>query len=328
MKRVLSLLLMLFLSFGLFIGCSSEDTNNASEQNNVNSNQKQMADADTDFPITVKDALDNEITMEEEPEKIVSLMPSNTEISFALGLGDKIVGVSDHDNYPEEVDEINKIGGMELNVEKIISLQPDLVLAHESGAEYSKKALQQLRDADITVFVVTDAQSIESAYTSIKNIGTITGTEDKSDDMIKDMKEGFAEIQEKTEAIQDKDRQSVFMESSPEPEIFTAGKNTFWQELLTIIHADNAAKEQEGWVQLDPEAIVELNPDVILTTYGDYIDNPVDQVLDRDGWSNVTAIKEKQVFDIDADLVSRPGPRLVDGAKEMAKVVYPEIFEE
>src|SRR5699024_11349871 len=98
------------------------------------------------FPIEVTDALGYEITIEEEPEKIVSAIPSNTEIAFALGLGDKIVGFSDHDNYPEEVQDIEKIGGLELNVEKILSLQPDLVLAHASAADAFKEALEQLRN--------------------------------------------------------------------------------------------------------------------------------------------------------------------------------------
>src|SRR5699024_4806522 len=142
------------------------------------------------------------------------------------------------------------------------------------------------------------------------------------------MKEGFAAIEEKTAAIEDEDRKSVYMESSPEPEIYTGGYNTFSPEPLTIIPPDNAAEEQVSWVQFEYEAIVVIDPDPILTTYGDYVDNPVDQVLNRNGWGEVTAVKEEQVFDVESDLVSRSGPRLVEGAEEMAKVVYPELYEE
>src|SRR5690625_770421 len=325
MKKFLSFLLILVLTAGLLIGCSSaEDTDQSGESENKDNNTEETAG----FPIEVTDALGDKVTIEEEPEKIVSAIPSNTEIAFALGLGDKIVGVSDHDNYPEEVQDIEKVGGLELNVEKIISLQPDLVLAHASAADAFKEALEQLRNSDISVFVVTNAESIDETYTVIEEIGTVTGAEDEAEEIISGMKEGFAAIEEKTAAIKDEDRKSVFMESSPEPEIYTGGNNTFWQELLTIIHADNAAEDQDGWVQLDPEVIVDLNPDVILTTYGDYVDNPVDQVLNRNGWGEVTAIKEEQVFDLESDLVSRSGPRLVEGAEEMAKVVYPELYEE
>lgn len=321
MKKLLSLLLMLILSAVLFVGCSASPSNKA---DNTENNTGESAG----FPVEVTDALDNNVKLEEEPERIVSLIPSNTEIAFALNLGDKIVGVSDHDNYPEEVKDIDKIGGMELNVEKIISLDPDLVLAHASGAQQADEALQQLRDSGIPVFVVTDAQSIDATYTAIKEIGTVTGAEDQAADIIEDMKDGFAQLEEKMSDIADEDRKSVFIESSPAPDIYTSGDSTFLHELLTIIHADNAAADQDGWVQLDPEAIIDLNPDVIITMYGDYIDNPVEQVLERDGWGDVTAIKEKQVYDLDSDIVSRAGPRLVEGAEELAKVVYPELYDE
>jgi iron complex transport system substrate-binding protein len=238
-----------------------------------------------------------------------------------------MVGVSDYDNYPEEVEEIDKVGAMELNIEKIISLSPDLVLAHASALGSQEEALEQLRDADITVFVVADAQSVDETYKAMKAIGKITGAGDKADEIIADMKDGFAAIEEKTAEIKDKDRKTVFMETSPAPEIFTAGANTFWQELLDMVHADNAAGDEDGWAQLDPEAIVELNPDVILTTYGSFVDKPVEQVLEREGFGEVTAVKEKQVYDIQEDIVSRPGPRLVEGAEEIAKAVYPELYE-
>src|SRR5699024_12027764 len=126
----------------------------------------------------------------------------------------------------------------------------------------------------IYVFVVSTAERIDETYTAIEEIGTVKGAEDKAEEIISDMKEGFAAIEEKTAAIEDEDRKSVFMESSPEPEIYTGGNNTFWQELLTIIHADNAAEDQDGLGLLDPRVMVELNSDVVITCYGDYVDNP------------------------------------------------------
>lgn len=329
MKRFMSILFMLVLSIGLLVGCGSGDADPSNAPVDTDDKTEETATTEApDFPLELTDALGNEVTIEEEPEKIVSLMPSNTEIVFALDFGDKIIGVNDFDTYPEEVEDIDTIGGMELDIEKIIGLDPDLVLAHGSSAEGSLDALEQLRDAGITLFVVTDAQSIDATYTSIEEIGTLTGSSDKATEIISEMKEGFAEIEEKVEGISEEDQKSVFMEVSPEPDIYTGGKNTFFHELLTTINAVNAAEEQDGWVQLDPEAIVSLNPDVIITTYGDYIDNPAEQVLAREGWGEVNAIKEEHVFDVDADLVSRPGPRLVEGAKEIAESVYPELFKE
>ncbi|QKY68690.1 ABC transporter substrate-binding protein [Lentibacillus sp. CBA3610] len=328
MKKVLSFILLLMLTLGLLAGCGSDGSGSENGNENPDENTEQQASEEAAFPLTVTDALDYDITIDEKPERIVSLIPSNTEIAFALGLGEEIVGVSDNDNYPEEVEEKERVGGMELNVEAIIGLEPDLVLAHASGAHNSEAALKQIRDAGINVFVVHDAQDIESVYESIEQIAQVTGTQEKAEEIVSNMKDEFAALSEKTEAISDDERQSVFFEVAPAPEIYTAGKNTFFQDLLGIVNADNAAQEQDGWVQIDPEAIVELNPDVIITTYGHYVDNPVEQVTNRDGWGDMTAVANEQVYDVHSDLVSRPGPRLVEGAKEIAEVVYPELFEE
>src|SRR5690625_187364 len=145
MKRFLSFLLMLVLTAGLLIGCSAGDTDQSVETVNKDNNTEETAG----FPLEVTDALGNEITIEEELEKIVSAIPSNTEIAFALGLGDKIVGVSDHDNYPEEVQEIDKVGGLELNAEKIIRLQPDIVLANASDGNTYKDTIEMINCSGI-----------------------------------------------------------------------------------------------------------------------------------------------------------------------------------
>ncbi|APC47634.1 ABC transporter substrate-binding protein [Virgibacillus halodenitrificans] len=332
MKKLLSFLFVLIVTLGLLVGCGSgdsgdNDASNKTKDEETNTEQTEET-GQSDFPVTLTDAIDKEVTIEEKPERIVSLIPSNTEIAFALGLDEEVVGVSDHDNYPEAVQEKEKIGGMELNIEKIIGLKPDLVLAHASSAHNAEAGLQQLRDAGINVFVVADAQNVDQTYESIQQIGDITGTTEKAEDIVGNMKDEFASLEEKAETVSEEDRKSVFFEVSPAPEIFTAGKNTFFDNLLQIIHAENAAKEQDGWVQIDPESIVKLNPDVIVTTYGHYEENAEESVLSRDGWDSVTAIKNEAVYDIHSDLISRPGPRLVEGAKELAKVVYPDVFAE
>ncbi|TMN23301.1 ABC transporter substrate-binding protein [Lentibacillus cibarius] len=328
MKKVLSFFLLVMFTIGLLTGCGSESPDSEKEPENKDGKTEETETGQSAFPLTVTDALNQEMTIADKPERIVSLIPSNTEIAFALGLGDKIVGVSDHDNYPEAVKEKEKVGGMELNVEVILSLEPDLVLAHASSAHNSKEALQQLRDAGIHVFVVHDAQQIEETYEAVEQIGQVTGTQEKAEAIISNMKEEFAALREKTDEISDEERKSVFFEVAPAPDIFTAGQHTFFNDLLQLVNADNAAKEQDGWVRIDPESIVELNPDVIITTYGHYENDPVEQIMNRDGWGDMTAVEKEQVYDVQSDLVSRPGPRLVEGAKEIAEVVYPELFEE
>jgi iron complex transport system substrate-binding protein len=109
------------------------------------------------------------------------------------------------------------------------------------------------------------------------------------------------------------------MEISPAPELYAAGKNTFIDEMLSIINAENIVKE-EGWPKVDQEAIISSNPDVIITTYGFYVDNPVGQVTSREGWQDINAVKNKQVVDVHSDKVTRPGPRLVEGVEEVTAV--------
>ena len=109
------------------------------------------------------------------------------------------------------------------------------------------------------------------------------------------------------------------------PDMYAAGKNTFMDEMLTIIHAENVVTEEE-WPKMDQEAIIASNPDVIITTYGFYTDDAVEQVLSREGWQDINAVKNKQVVDVESDKVNRSGPRLVEGVEEFAKAVYPDVF--
>jgi iron complex transport system substrate-binding protein len=329
-QYVLTLLLALFTVFTM-AACGGTDeakeetVNTETETENVEEHTEETTEGDS-FPVTITDAVDNEITIEKQPEKIVSLIPSNTEIVYALGMGDAVVGVSDFDNYPEEVTAKEKIGGMEFNVEKVISLQPDLVLAHGSSAHSAESGLEQLRNAGITVVVIPNASSFETVYESINLVGQLTGTTDKAEEIVEGMKTKLAEIKKKAAAVTEP--ATVWVEVSGAPEIYTTGKGTFMHEMLEAINANNAAGDQEGWVMLTEEEIVALNPDVVVTTYGSYDPNAKANVLAREAWTEVPAIQNERVYDIQSDLVSRPGPRLIEGVEELAKAVYPEVFTE
>jgi len=323
MKKWNAFLFALLLLIGSLAGCGSD---NADKTKQENTNTAETApQAEVTFPVVITDGTGQDVTIESKPEKIVSLIPSNTEIAYGLGLEEQIVGVSDFDNFPEQVAEKEKVGGMEFNVEKIISLKPDLVLAHASSAHTSEAGLQQLRDAGITVLVVNDATTFDQVYESISMVGTASGQKEKADAMIADMKNKTEEIQTKAQAIKEEDRKSVFVEVSPAPEVYAAGKNTFIDEMLQIINAENTVTE-EGWPKLDSETIIKRNPDVIITTHGYYTPEPVKNVTSRKGWENITAVKENRVVDVHSDKVTRTGPRLTEGLEELAKAVYPDVF--
>lgn len=316
---------VLLLSVGLVAGCTTkeqstqdEDTNKTEEVEKVNGEQ---------FPVTITDDANREVTIEEEPETIVSIQASNTEIAFALGLGDKIIGVSDYDNYPEEVLNIQKVGAQDINSELVLSLLPDMVLVTDYHFETHPNVLKQFEEAGIEVIVVGGAESFEDTYDNIEMIASATGTTDEADEIITDMKDRLQAIKDKA-AAEITDKKRVWVEVSPAPDIFTTGKNTFMHEMLESIQAVNVAEDQDGWVKLNEEEIVKLNPDVIITTYGYYVENPAEQVLSREGWAEVPAVKNGNVFDVDNDTVTRPGPRLIEGVETLAELIYPEVFKQ
>lgn len=319
MKKFYAFLVTMLLAAGVLAGCG-ESAEQPKEEKKVEEGQIGA------FPVTINDALDNEVVIETKPERIVSVIPSNTEIAFELGFGEEVVGVSDFDNYPPEAEKKEKVGGLEFNVEKVISLNPDLVLAHASTAQSSEAGLQQLKDAGVPVLIVNDAKNFDEVYESIEMIGTAAGAKEKADQLVSDMKSKLEEIKTKAQAIKEEDRKSVMVEVSPAPEIYAAGKNTFMDEMLSAINAENIISE-EGWPKMDSEAIIERNPDVIVTTHGFYTEDSVGNVLSRDGWQDITAVKNKQVAAVDSDMVTRSGPRIIEGVEELAKAIYPDVFK-
>ena len=324
MKKLYTLLLLIVTLVILF-GCAGNAEDQANETPVVEE-KKEAVQKESVYPITITDALKNEVVIEKKPERIVSLIPSNTEIAYELGLGEEVVGVNDNDNYPEAVFEKEKVGGLEINIEKIISLEPNLVLAHESTASSTEAGLQQLRDSGIPVLIVNDAQNIDEVYETIVMIGEATGEKENAETIVADMKAKIDDIATRAKEIKEGEQKTVFVEVSPSPEIYSVGVNTFMNEMLQMINAKNVTTE-EGWVKIDPEAVIERNPDVIITTHGYYTGDPISEVVNRDGWQDITAVKNEQIVDVHSDIVTRTGPRIAQGVEELAKAVYPDIFD-
>lgn len=321
MKKIWQLVSVLMMAFVLLVGCSQGDTRQSStDKTNTTS---QTNDKTSTYPMTVKDALGNHIEFKEAPKRIVSLVPSNTEILFALGLEHEIVGVNDNDDYPKAATKKTKIGGMEFNVEKVLSLKPDAVFAHESNAKSVEAGLQQLKDAGIPVFVVKSATSFEETYSTIKQLGQITNKEQKADQIITSMKKKVKDVQAKVANVK---QRTAFVETADEPDIFTAGKDTFMQEIFDLAKIKNVVDDQSGWFKIDTEEIVKRNPDTIIVME-DYVPNIVEKVKKRQGFDSITAVKNDAVVKVDQDLTARTGPRLADGLEEIAKAVYPEAFK-
>ncbi|GEL78605.1 ABC transporter substrate-binding protein [Tenuibacillus multivorans] len=294
------------------------------EQGDDNSSQEEEpsdeSSSDGFEAVTLTDKSGTEVTIEELPERIVSVIPSATETVFTVGAGEQVVGVSDNANYPEDVQDIERVGGLQLNIEKIVSLEPDLVVADVNNGE----DINALRQAGLNVLVL-GAQNLEAVYEDIKLVGQATGHVDQADEIISGMKADVEEVQEVVSGLSEDEKKKVWIEVGPE--LFSGGEGSFIDEMIDLAGGINIIGDQEGWPQVSEEIVLEKDPDVIITTYGYYIDNSVEQVLARENWQNVTAVKEEQVYDLHSDMLTRPGPRLTEGLKTLAKTFYPDHFE-
>ncbi|WP_080843787.1 ABC transporter substrate-binding protein [Cytobacillus gottheilii] len=306
-----SFMLILFLS-----AC------NTAEDNTERNEQSEQPQEEESASYTVTDDMGTEVTFEEVPETVVSLQPSNTEILFALDAGDKVVGVTDVDNYPEEVQEIEKVSdSMTVNAEKVIELNPDVVIAYTVGAE---EQLQPIIDSGIPVFVIQSALTFEDVYGDIQQIADVMGVGEKGEELVQSIQEQIASVDEKLEGIEQE--KQLYLEISPAPDIYTTGSNTFQQEILKAAHVGNVFGDQEGWIKVSEEDIISRNPEVIATTVN-YVDHPIEELKGRTGWDQIAAISGDAVYQLDSDITSRPGPRIGEAVQLVAETVYPEVFQ-
>lgn len=308
MKNLKNVIVLLILTV-ILVACSQNEK--SSKENEV-----------TDSSYTVVDDRGVEVKFDKVPEKVISLQPSNTEILFELGVGDKIIGVTEYDLYPEEAKKIERVSdSMKVNNERVMELNPDVVFAYTIGGE---EQMEQLEKAGIKVFVIEAASSIEEIYGDIHQIAEVMGVKEKGEEVINSMKSKIASIQEKTTNI--KNKKKVYFEISPAPEIWSIGSGTFQQELIEIAGVDNIYKDQQGWFAVTEEDIIYRNPEAIVTTVN-YVEDPKAEILSRPGWNTITAVKNEEVYLLNADILDRPGPRIAEAVETIAKSIYPEIFE-
>ncbi len=275
-----------------------------------------------DAAVTVTDMTGREITLDAPATRVVALTASDCEILYALGAGDTLVGRGEYCDYPEDVQAVPSVqSGYETNVEQIIALEPQVVLM--ATMAQTKEQVEALEAAGVHV-IVSDAQDIAGVYTAIELIGAVTGKNDEAAALIAGMKDSFAAIAAKAEGDGSK---TVYFEVSPlEYGLWTAGKGTFMDELAQMIGLKNAFEDVEGWAAVSEEQVLERDPDYIVTIsmyYGEG-PTPVEEIMGREGWQELKAVKNEAVFNADSNEVSRPGPRLVDAAQALYDFVYGE----
>lgn len=267
---------------------------------------------------TVTDGMGREVSFTKTPETVVSLTPANTEILYALGLGDKVVGVDSYSNYPEEATSNTIVGDYSgPNVELITSLKPDVVFA---GNSLQQEVIDQLTDLGMTV-VCNDPTLYEDIYGGIELIAQVMGVD--ASEVTGPMRAKEEEIAAKVEGASKV--KVYFALSFGEYGDYTCGPNTFVDSMITMAGGENVAADTEvSWPQYSLEQLVSKDPDVILVS-GDQ--SMVDAFTTTETYKELRAVKEGKVFAVDADTSNRPGPRIVEALEQIAKALHPEVFE-
>ena len=265
-----------------------------------------------DTSVTLVDMMGHEVTLEKPAERIVALTASDCEIVYALGAGDLLVGRGEYCDYPAEVFNVPSVeSGGNTNIEQILALNPDVVVM--SSMAQTEEQVKQLEDAGVAV-VVNDAKDIAGVYTSIEILGKLLGRDAEAQKIIEDMQAGCAEI----EANKLDGTQTVYFEVSPlQWGLWTAGKGTFMNEIAEMMGLKNCFEDLDDWAQISEEQVLERNPDYIvtITMYWGEGPTPEEEIMSRPGWENVTAVKNGAILNLPNNELSRPIPRLADGAK-------------
>lgn len=274
--------------------------------------------------LTFTDDAGRTITLEDVPQRIVSLAPSNTEILFAVGAGSQVVGRDEFSDYPEEAKAIPSVGGSfgEYNVEAIVALKPDLILAAEIN---TPELIQQLEDLGLTVYLLKNPTTLEEMFVKLETVAQLTGQD--AGELVTSLQARVAAVDEKLAPLSS--RISVFYEidATDPAKPWTYGPGTFGSLLIERAGGQNVGDiAADPYPQLSLEQIVIANPAIIIL--GDAIWGVTpESVLARPGWETIEAVKNGKIFPIDDNLISRPGPRLVDGLEQLAKLLHPELFE-
>jgi iron complex transport system substrate-binding protein len=285
------------------------------------------ATATTTAPVVINDQIGRTVTLSTtNPQRIVSLSPSTTEILFALGLNDRIAGVTDYCNYPPEAKQKPSVGDYTApNMEKLIALNPDLILVTE---EQENDVLPQLVSKGLTVIGIKPG-SVSDVFDSIIMIGTATGKTKEANDIVKDLKERIQRVTAKTENLPDSAKPKVFYIIWHDP-LWTVGSNTFHDELIAMAGGVNITHDLSGYVDISLETVIDKNPDIIIAGVGmgDGEEAPFAYAQNEPRLAETAARQKGQVYSVNMDIVSRPGPRLVDALEEFLAIIHPELRDQ
>jgi len=275
--------------------------------------------------LTFTDGLGREVKLNGPAQRVISMAPSNTEILYAIGVGEQVVGRDALSDFPEEAKSATDIGSTfdALNTELIVSLKPDLVIAAEIN---TPEQVKQLEDLGLTVYYLKNPLTLEEMYGNLEIVAQLTGHEQEVTSLIESLKKRVAAVDEKIAPISSRPGVFYELDGTDPAKPYTAGTGTFIDQLIERAGGHNIAADLDGYPQMSLEQVVAADPAFILLGDARYGVSP-ESIAQRPGWENLSAVKNGKVLPFNDDLVSRPGPRLVDALEELAKTFRPELFE-
>jgi iron complex transport system substrate-binding protein len=276
--------------------------------------------------VSSTDSFGHVVKLKGPAQRIVSLAPSNTEIVFAVGAGAQLAGRDDFSDYPAEAAPVPSIGSLypQANAEAIVALKPDLILA---AGITSPDEIKKLEGLGLTIYVTSFANTLDDIYGDIRAIGALTGHAPEAEALVATMQ---TRAQAVTERVKDAEKPVVFYEidATDPAKPWTAGPGSFIDQLLTLAGGVNAGGlASDPYPQLSLEQIAHQDPAVIILGSATFGGQTPELVAQRPGWGELSAVKNNRVFAFDDNLVSRPGPRVVDGLEALAKLIHPELFK-
>jgi iron complex transport system substrate-binding protein len=280
------------------------------------------------YPMTISDYYGRTATLTHAPERIVSTSAANTEILFDLGLGSKIVGVDEYSDYPAEALNITHVSGFaEVSYEKITAVNPDVIFAEDIIGE---EAVTKLREMGFQVVEVKNS-NLTMIRKNIELMGKATNTSDRAAALVNSIDSEVSNISAKTTGLNESQKPNVLLVTGlfPDETIYPFGNGTYGDELLTLAGARNAAGNISLYGVMSHEAILKEDPDMIIVPVDD-ISRPSYEAFKNGSmaWATgLSAYKNGKVFEVDANIMNRPSPRLADAGVIIARIVHPELFQ-
>lgn len=322
MRNLKNIMLILAITFSiLLVGCS----NNIKNEDNTEITSEEVSSSEVRKENKVIDREGNEVILPEKTDKIISLAPSITETLVNLGLSDNLIAV---DKYSLDIEGINKdlpiFDIMNPDAENIVALQPDIIFGTGMAKSKGTDPFAPMVEMGAFVTIVPTSTSINGIKEDILYIGKVTNKEKEAQVIVEDFEKQIEDTLAIINKIENKETLNVYFETSPMPEAYTFGQDTFLNDMLNILGVNNIFGAESGWIAVSEEQIIAKNPDVIFTN-ASFLEDPIKDIKERSGWENINAVKNNRVYLIDKNSSSRANENFIKAFNEIASYLYPEL---